>query len=107
LTDGVAGMAIHIGARVAALADANEALGSSTVKGYLTNLGGAPLNLTVNMTFRLYDYESSSNGKRLDRGKPLGKHFARMHQIVMGLQIQTRIQLPFRKKRPAEPRYRP
>jgi class 3 adenylate cyclase len=32
LTDDVAGMAVHIGARVAALADANEALVSSTVK---------------------------------------------------------------------------
>jgi class 3 adenylate cyclase len=39
LTDDVAGMAVHIGARVAALADANEALVSSTVKDLVSGAG--------------------------------------------------------------------
>jgi len=43
LTDDVAGMAIHIGARVAALADANETLVSSTVKDLVSGSGGLGL----------------------------------------------------------------
>ena len=43
MTDDVAGMAIHIGARVAALADANETLVSSTVKDLVSGSGGLGL----------------------------------------------------------------
>ena len=39
MTDDVAGMAIHIGARVAALAAANETLVSSTVKDLVSGSG--------------------------------------------------------------------
>ena len=43
MTDDVAGMAIHIGARVAALADANATLVSSTVKDLVSGSGGLGL----------------------------------------------------------------
>ena len=40
MTDDVAGMPIHIGARVGALAHANETLVSSTVKDLVSGSGG-------------------------------------------------------------------
>jgi len=43
LTDDIADIAIHIGARVAALADANERLVSSTVKALVSGSGGRGL----------------------------------------------------------------